>query len=308
MSTLQLGGVVVPLTTPFDDAGEIDTAAFAAQIEWMLAEGVDGLVVGGSTGEGFALDEAEVLELSRLALVVARGRVPVLTSIMADSTRAAVKRARLLAELPLAGLQIAPPHYIFAPGDDGLVAFYAEVGAATPLPIVIYNVISWTDVRPATAARIIETVATVKAVKQSDKDLGTFADLVRAIGPDRVFGAIDGSLMSCYDLRTAGSIAAIASAAPGANVALWRAVQEGDRDRALALNAALGDLWQHLAANNLPARVKVAQAAQGLPSGKPRAPMAFVNGKDTSLIAAALERLNALAFPEAARQALSGRG
>ena len=67
--------------------------------------------------------------------------------------------------------------------------------------------------------------------------------------------------------------------------------------------------WQHLAANNLPARVKIAQATQGLPSGRPRAPMAPVNDKDASLIEAALERLAAaVAFPEAARQVLAARG
>lgn len=289
----ELKGVIVPLTTPFDAAGEIDRNAFRRQIEWMLAEGVDGFVVGGSTGEGFALEEREVIDLTELALDTVKGRVPVMTSIMADSTRAAVKHARLLAELPIAGLQVAPPHYIFAPDDDGLVSFYAEIGAATPLPIVIYNVISWVNVRPQTAARIIGKVPTVQAVKQSDKDLGTFADLVLAIGPERVFGAIDGSLMSCYDLKIAGSIAAIASAAPGASVALWRAVQGGDREKALRLNAALGRLWQHLAANNLPARVKAAQTAQGIAAGAARAPMSPVGTEDEAQIRKALQRLAA---------------
>ena len=294
MGPNDLRGVIVPLTTPFLDDGEIDRNAFCEQIEWMIGEGVDGLVVGGSTGEGFALDEAEAVVLSRLALDVTRGRVPVMTSIMADSTRAAVRRACLLAELPISGLQIAPPHYIFAPNDDGLVSFYDEVGAATPLPIVIYNVISWANVRPEVAARIIDTVATVCAVKQSDKDLGTFADLVREVGPQRVFGAIDGSLMSCYDLQIAGSIAAIASAAPRANVALFRAVQDGDRVRALTLNTGLCDLWRHLAAGNLPARVKAAQTVQGRAAGCPRAPMAQVGSDDIALIRTAIGRLNAL--------------
>jgi 4-hydroxy-tetrahydrodipicolinate synthase len=292
--SFDLRGVIVPLTTPFDAAGEIDRPAFARQVEWMLAEGVDGLVVGGSTGEGFALEEGEVLELSRLALDVVAGRVPVMTSIMADSTRAAATRARLLAELPLAGLQVAPPHYIFAPDDDGMVSFYADVGAATGLPIVIYNVISWANVRPDLAARIIAEVGSVHAVKQSDKDLGTFAELVRQVGADHVFGAIDGSLMSCYDLGIAGSIAAIASAAPGANVKLWRAVRDGNRARALAINAALCELWSHLSAANLPARVKTAQSLQGAPAGHPRRPMIAAGDAAREGLQDALSRLDSL--------------
>ncbi|WP_168166129.1 dihydrodipicolinate synthase family protein [Bosea sp. PAMC 26642] len=282
------------MTTPFDAAGEIDRPAFVRQVEWMLDEGVDGLVVGGSTGEGFALDEREVLDLSALALDITAGRVPVMTSIMADSSRAATQRARLLSELPLAGLQVAPPHYIFAPDDDGMVSFYADVAAATHLPIVVYNVIAWAQIRPDLAARIMTSVPSVRAVKQSDKDLGGFADLVRLVGAERVFGAIDGSLMSCYDLQVAGSIAAIASAAPGANVKLWRSVKEGDRSRALAINAALCELWSHLSAKNLPARVKVAQSVQGIPSGHPRAPMAGVLRSEKEAIRTAVRTLEAL--------------
>ncbi|MGX5736518.1 dihydrodipicolinate synthase family protein [Bosea thiooxidans] len=283
--------MIVPLTTPFADDESVDFEAFSQQIEWMLDQGVHGFVVGGSTGEGFALDEDEVLALTRQALDVVGGRVPVMTSIMADSTRAAVRRARRLMELPLSGLQVAPPHYIFSPDDDGLLDFYRQVGAETPLPIVIYNVISWANVGPAAAARIMDEVPSVRAVKQSDKDLGTFADLILAVGPERVFGAIDGSLMSCYDLGVAGSIAAIASAAPGTSVELWEAVRSGRREDALALNRKLGRLWQQLAASNLPARVKVAQTHQGLSAGVARSPMAMVRPDVRETIATALRDL-----------------
>jgi 4-hydroxy-tetrahydrodipicolinate synthase len=288
---VEFRGVIVPLTTPFTADEEIDRQAFARQIDWMLAEGVNGFVVGGSTGEGYALDDGEILELSKLALDVVAGRVPVMASIMVDSTRAAVKRAKQLAELPLSGLQIAPPHYIFTPHDDGLFAFYAAVGAASPLPLILYNVISWANVGPEVAARILDGVPTAHGVKQSDKDLGRFADLVLAVGPEQVFGAIDGSLMSCYDLGIAGSIAAIASATPRASVALWQAVQRGNRARALELNAALGRFWQHLSGNNLPARVKAAQTAQGIAAGQPRAPMSPLTAIEATALAAAFQEL-----------------
>jgi len=288
---VEFRGVIVPLTTPFTADEEIDRQGFTRQIDWMLAEGVSGFVVGGSTGEGYALDEGEMLELSKLALDVVAGRVPVMASIMVDSTRAAVNRAKQLAELPLSGLQIAPPHYIFTPDDDGLFAFYQAVGAASPLPLVLYNVISWANVQPAVAARILDGVPTAYGVKQSDKDLGRFADLVLAVGPERVFGAIDGSLMSCYDLGIAGSIAAIASATPRASVALWQAVQQGDRARALELNAALGRFWQQLSGSNLPARVKAAQTIQGIAAGRPRAPMSALTESEEAALTAAFQHL-----------------
>lgn len=281
-------GVLAPLTTPFDREGNIDEQCFIAQLEWMVLEGVQGVVVGGSTGEGYTLTADELVRLVDIATGTLKGRLPVLASIIADSTRAAVERANCLRKFPLAGLQVAPPHYIFRPSDDGIVSFYAAIADATDIPLVIYNVIPWTNVSPSLAFRIMEVVPQVAAVKQSDKDFGIYVDLVRQVGPSRVFAAIDGGLMGCYDVGAIGSIAAIASAAPRASVGLWNAVREGRREEAISLHRCLLELWMALSAPNLPARVKAAQAAQGLPVSFPRAPMAPVSPDEQKAIEQAL--------------------
>jgi dihydrodipicolinate synthase/N-acetylneuraminate lyase len=291
LAPVPLSGVILPLTTPFRN-GEIDEPAFRAQVEWALGQGAHGIVVGGSTGEGYALDEDELYCLSQAACAVVHGRVPVLASIIVDSTRAAMRRADRLAGLPLAALQAAPPHYIFQPSREGLLGFYRDLADATPLPVVIYNVVPWCQVDPRLAAEIMEAAPGVAAIKQSEKDFGAYASLVEAVGPDRVFAAIDGGLMSCYELGAAGSIAAIASAAPRASVALWDAVQAGDRPRARRLHAGLLTLWDALAAPNLPARVKAAQAAAGLSPGEPRAPMEPASADVRRALDEALRRLN----------------
>ena len=289
-----LHGVIVPLTTPFDAAGAIDEGGFVAQTEWMLSQGVHGVVVGGSTGEGFALEEGELVRLVELAIATIGDRAPVLASIIADSTRAAVRRAELLRRFPLSALQVAPPHYIFTPSPAGLVEFYRAVGAASPAPIIIYNVVPWAQVDAALAGKIVGAADRVIAVKQSDRDFGAYAALVRSIGSERVFAAIDGGLMSCYELGAAGSIAALASAAPRASVALWDAVKAGRRDAARALHDRLLDLWAALSAPNLPARVKAAQAVQGLAITYPRSPMAAAGEAETAAIARALAGLRPL--------------
>ncbi|KLK94561.1 hypothetical protein AA309_03055 [Microvirga vignae] len=289
MSVSQLPrGVLVPLTTPFDAQGNIDEKGYIAQLEWIERQGAHGVVVGGSTGEGYTLTEDELVRLVELATDTLKGRLPVLASIITDSTRAAVSRANLVAQLPIDGIQVAPPHYIFRPSENGIIAFYAAIANATRLPLVIYNVIPWTNVTPELAVRIMETVPQVQAVKQSDKDFGVYVDLVRKIGPKRVFAAIDGGLMSCYDVGAVGSIAAIASAAPGPSVALWNAVQNNDRERAALLHAQLLDVWMAVSAPNLPAQVKTAQTLQGMPESFPRAPMAASSEAQRDVIAQAL--------------------
>ena len=284
-------GVHIPLTTPFLPDGEIDVSAFRDQIEFMIASGVDGVVVGGSTGEGYALAGEELIGLVAAALDTASGRIPVIASIITDSTRAAVDRALALAELSIAALQVAPPHYIFSPDAAGQTAFYGAIGAAVDLPIIIYNVIPWDYVTPATAAEIMRRTPTVVAMKQSDTDLGAYATLVETIGADRVFAAIDAGLMSCYELGAAGSIAAICTAAPRASAALWHAVEDGDRARGAALHKRLVALWATLSAPNLPARVKAALSLQGVAAGLPRSPMASPTAEQVAAIAAALSAL-----------------
>lgn len=292
MTNQPLEGVIVPLTTPFTDAEDIDERAFVAQLEWMVAQGVQGVVVGGSTGEGFTLSEDELVRLVELTVGAIGTKLPVVASIITDSTRAALHRAQRLAGSRLTALQVAPPHYIFSPSDAGLIEFYTTLAEASAFPLIIYNVIPWANVSPAVAADIMQAAPNVIAIKQSGTDFGVYADLVHSVGAERVFAANDGALMSCYDLGAAGSIAAIATAAPKANVMLWNAVQTGRRDEAMQLHDRLLDVWMALTGTNLPARVKVAQALQGLASGRPRSPMATVSEAERDRIAQALVRLN----------------
>jgi 4-hydroxy-tetrahydrodipicolinate synthase len=286
-----LKGVIVPVTTPFTVTEEIDEKAFVAQLEWLVAQGVQGIVVGGSTGEGYALTDDEFVRLVDLAIEVAGSTLPVLAGVTADSTRAAVRRAKLLAGRRLAALQVAPPHYIFAPSETGMIGFYTSLAEATAFPILIYNVIPWATVSPRQAGEIMRAVPRVVAIKQSGTDFCVYADLVRTVGADRVFAAIDAALMSCYELGAMGSIAAIATATPRASVRLWHAVAAGQREEAMALHRKLLEVWVALAGPNLPAKVKAAQELQGVPASHPRAPMAPASSAERERIAKALAGL-----------------
>lgn len=286
-----LKGVIVPLTTPFAANEEIDEDVFVAQVQWLMSQGVAGVVVGGSTGEGYALSDEEVVHLADVAIRITNGKIPVLGGIIADSTRAAVRRAKLLADKDIAALQVAPPHYIFAPSQTGLVEFYKTLADASPFPIFIYNVIPWATISPALAAEIMRNVPRVTAIKQSGTDFGVYADLVRQIGGERIYAAIDGALMSCYELGALGSIAAIATATPRASVKLWDAVAAGRRNEAMDLHRKILDVWVTLAGPNLPAKIKAAQEIQGVPTSRPRAPMAPASQVERERIAKALSAL-----------------
>ena len=269
-----LGGIIPPMTTPFTARGEIDEAAFRRQARFLIGAGVHGLAVGGSTGEGHALEREECRRLIEVAVAEARGRIPIIAGIIVDSTREAIARGRDAKAAGAAALQITPVHYLFRPDDAHMEAHFRAVGRAVRAPIIIYNVVPWSYLSPALLVRIMRRVPEVVGVKQSAGDLKLFADLIqtRPRGT-RIFSAVDALMYPSFALGADGAVAAILTAAPHDCVRLWDAVEAGDHRSALRLHRRLLRLWNAMLGDNLPAAVKCALTLQGVKGGHPRAPM-----------------------------------
>jgi len=293
-----LHGVIPPATTPFGQDGEIDHAAVKQQVNWMIENGVHGIAMGGSTGEGQALEVDEIRALIGTSVEASEGRIPVIAGIIVDSTREAIRRGKAVADLGAAALQVTPVHYLFRPNDDAMLGHFKAIAEETGQPIIIYNVVPWSYLSPELLCRIMNEVPGVIGVKQSAGDLKLFADLMIMAQPDQlIICAVDALMYSSYTLGAHGSIAAILSAAPRASVDLWNAVKAGDHARALALHERLLVLWNALVSgasangDNLPACTKYAQTLQGCPGLYPRAPMPMPSEKIKAEIKVALENL-----------------
>ena len=285
-----LRGIIPPMVTPFNQQEEIDETLLRADIRYMIDQAnVSGLVVGGSTGEGHTLSDDELRRVAGIACDEADGAVPVLAGVIVDSTRQAVTRVRLLADLPLTALQVTPVHYLFRPSDEMMMRHFAAVADAGSIPVMIYNVVPWSYLSPALLARIIREVDGVMGVKQSAGDLKLLADLLLLLdGQGQVFTAVDPLLYPSYCLKPDGAIAALLAAAPTLCVQQWNAVQQGDHATALDLHHHLLRLWNTMEGDNLPANVKTAMALQGRNGGVPRAPMPHSNESQIEAIRAAL--------------------
>ena len=285
-------GIVPPMTTPFSAAGEIDEAAFRAEARFLLAAGVHGLAVAGSTGEGHALSTDEVCRLTEVAVEEADGRVPVIAGIIVDSTGQAIERGSAAAAAGAAALQVTPVHYLFRPDDAHMKEHFREMAEAVALPIVIYNVVPWTYLSPELLVEIMTDIPGVVGVKQSAGDLKLFADLM-ATAPEgsRIMSAVDALMYPSFALGAHGAVAAILTAAPRASVNLWDAVAAGDHAAALDLHLRLLPLWNAMIDDNLPAAVKAALDFQGIAGGLPRRPMPVASSAQRKAIAAALKEL-----------------
>jgi 4-hydroxy-tetrahydrodipicolinate synthase len=275
-SRLELRGIIPPLATPFTSDGELDLAALQREVALVLAAGVHGITVTGSTGEGHTLDDDELVRASSAAVEAAAARghsAPVVAGVIRDSTRAVVRAGRALRATGVAALQITPVHYLFQPDARGSIDFYRRIGEEVGLPIVIYNVVPWNTLSPELLMRLSELTQVV-AVKQSGGDIHTLARLLTMAG-DRltVLTAIDDLLWPAFLLGAHGAVAAILTVLPDLCVALWHAVQDGRQEEARQLHERILAVWTVLAGPDLPARVKAALALRGRPVGPPRHPL-----------------------------------
>jgi 4-hydroxy-tetrahydrodipicolinate synthase len=287
-------GVIPPMTTPFHKNGEMDLGKVAPQVEWLIGAGAHGLAAGGSTGEGHTLDHGEYRDLIAATVEATHERIPVIAGIIVDSTRDAIKRGRLVADMKVAALQVTPVHYLFRPDDEAMLDHFKAMADATGMPIIIYNVVPWSYLSPKLLTRIMREVPLVVGVKQSAGDLKLFADLM-LMAPDKlIYSAVDALMYPSYALGAHGSIAAILAAAPHASVELWRAVKANDHKRALKLHEKLLAVWNAIIADNLPACTRYAQLLQGLPETHSRAPMPAASKAQQTAIKAALEGLGAV--------------
>jgi 4-hydroxy-tetrahydrodipicolinate synthase len=289
---VRLWGIVPPMVTPLDAEGNVDVPALESEVEHLLAQGVHGLCVTGSTGEGAALGDEEVALVARVVARAVRGRVPVVGGVIRNSTRLAIRCAEGLRAAGVDALQVTPVHYLFAPDADATVAYYRAIGEAVGLPIYVYNVIPWASLAPTVLLRLLREVPAVRGVKQSGGDMHALADLLAAVDDEHtVLTAVDDLLLPSLLLGAHGAIAAILTAAPRPCVELWEAARAGRWEEARRLHTRLLALWRALEGPNLPARVKVALALQGRRGGYPAQPQAAVGPEERARLRQALADL-----------------
>ena len=284
-----LKGILPPFTMPFDKRGDVVVSAIKDQVDFAIGKGVDGIVVGGSTGEGHTLSAEDFTTVMHASHDALAGRKPFVVGLIVNSTREAIERVRALKGLNIAALQITPVHYLFKPSADNTVAHFRAIHEATGIPILIYNVIPWNYLSVELMLRVMREVPGVVGMKQSSGDLKSVSDLMGSVAPDNiVLTGIDALLYPAFALGAHGAISALTAAVPGTCVKLFNAVHSKDFDTAKEIHYSLNRLWNVMPHDILPAAVKYVQHRQGLDFFHPRAPMDEVSAEQKKAIDAAL--------------------
>jgi 4-hydroxy-tetrahydrodipicolinate synthase len=230
-------GVIPAVVTPFDDSGSVDTDALAATAEWLIEEGVTGLVGTGTMGEAQSLDASERRLVIETLAAAANGRVSVTAGVSSGTPGASIGYASDAAAAGAGSLMLLPP--LGYEGDEREIeAFYRTVAEATALPIMAYNnpKASGTDMRPALVARLGD-IEGVVAVKECSGDARRIAEILNATEDLEVLVGGDDWALEGFCAGATGWIAGVANVAPRECVELYRLCRDGSLDEARAVYA-----------------------------------------------------------------------
>ncbi|EJD6497753.1 4-hydroxy-tetrahydrodipicolinate synthase [Providencia rettgeri] len=226
-------GILVPLVTPFHDDLSLNISGLAELTEQLIAKGVTGLVVCGTTGEYYALNEDERQTVLSTVSKIAKGRVTLIAGINDLSTEGAIARAEQAKNLGYEGLMLSPPPYSL-PDQQGVYAHYEKVAKSTPLPIIMYNFPAriGIEIEIDTVMKLAE-IDNIVAIKESSGSFSRALHLLQT--PFKNFEVICGCDDQPVDFFFWGSKSWIAGAGnvfPSEQVAIYEAAQLGDWDKA----------------------------------------------------------------------------
>lgn len=289
MASKSIRGIIAPLVTPFTSEGELDENLLEKEIRYLIRSGVDGISPGGSTGEGAAVTDEELVRMVELIRSV-DSKIPIVAGIIRNSTRAALAAAKAVQAAGADALMVTPVSYnVLVPDEEGNYSFYEAISKAVNLPIVIYNVVPQNTISAGLFDRLLG-IRNVMGIKQSCGGISAFYEMKMTCGgKGKIFSATDDMLYSTFELGADGAISAILTVFPKLCVEMWKSIRSGDRDHGLALQNRLYFVWKAIAGNQFPIRIKYALRLLGREPGYPRGPIVHISGEDKARIEKALK-------------------
>ena len=251
-------GSIPALVTPFS-GGRVAEDTFRDFVEWQIAEGSNGLVPCGTTGEVATLSSEEHRQVIATTVKVAKGRVPVIAGCGTYSTAASIERVRAAADLGADAALIVVPYYN-KPSQAGLAAHFTAIAQASPLPIVVYNVPSRTvaDISVETLGEIARHPRIV-AVKDATGNLGRVSAQRIACGEDFCqLSGNDDMALGFNAMGGVGCISVTANVAPRLCAEFQKAMREARWGDALKLQDQLYPLHAALFTDASPGPTKYA--------------------------------------------------
>jgi 4-hydroxy-tetrahydrodipicolinate synthase len=269
-----LSGSIVALVTPFRD-GRVDEVKLRELVEFQIANGTDGIVPCGTTGEDPGLTHDEHDRVVEAVIDAARGRVAIVPGTGSNSTAKTIELTRHAERAGATAALVVNPYYN-KPTQEGLYRHFRAVAESVRIPIVVYNIQSRSAVNleTDTLVRLVRDCPNVTAVKEASGSLDQMSQVVAACGPDfAVLSGDDNLTLPLLAVGGRGVISVIANLVPRDTSDMVHAALEGDFKRARELHHRLFPLFKAAFLETNPIPVKEAMAMVGMIEPEFRLPM-----------------------------------
>ena len=266
-------GVATAIVTPMNEQG-VEYVNFEKLIDWQIKEGINAIVVAGTTGEGSTLTDAEHRAVLKFAVDKIAGRVPVIAGTGSNDISYAIELTKYACEIGADAMLVVTPYYNKAT-QNGLIKSFTAVADASTKPIILYNVPSRTgcNITPETCAELAKH-PNIVAIKEASGNISQIAKLASLVGGDfDIYSGNDDQIVPLMSLGGKGVISVLSNVIPKETVRICDSFFAGNVKESAALQLKYIDLIDALFSEVNPIPVKAAVAAMGFGENYLRLPL-----------------------------------
>lgn len=286
------GRLLTAMVTPFNADGSINYEAGADFADWLLANGSDGLVVEGSTGEAATMDMDEKVKFMQTIVARVNGRAKIVAGAGTNCTASTIDLVKKMEACGVDGLLVVGPYYN-KPTQEGYYQHFAAIAKATKLPIIVYNVPGRTggNIAPETVARLAADFSNIVAIKEAAGNVAQTAELYRVLPEDfSIYSGDDGLILPFLSVGACGLISVLANVNGKLLQQLMQAYSEGRVKDAADINKVMVPLAKAMFVESNPIPIKAAVTkVTGINAGAPRLPLTPISAAAEAKLDAALK-------------------
>ena len=292
MKKILFKGCGTAIATPFCETG-VNLEEFAKLVEDQIQNGVDGLIVCGTTGEASTMTEEERLKTIECAVKVANGRIPIIAGTGSNNTKAVIEMNKKVENLGVDGVLIVTPYYNKTT-QEGLIKHYTEIAKNTDLPIILYNVPGRTgvNIKPETAYELSK-IENIVAIKEASGDLSQIAKTAHLCGDNlNIYSGNDDQVIPILSLGGIGVISVLSNIKPKYTHDMCYSFFNKDTQKACKMQLDAIELINALFSEVNPIPVKEALNIIGYNYGVPRMPLIPLSEKNKQVLEKCIKVLN----------------
>lgn len=287
---MDFGKLLTAMVTPFDAREEVDYPATSQLIEHLIANGTEGLVVSGTTGESPTITDKEKVELFKYVVKEVNGRIPVLAGTGSNNTRESIELTREAENAGVDGIMLVVPYYN-KPSQEGLYAHFAAIASATTLPVMLYNIPgrSAVNMTPETIIRLSQ-IENIVSVKEASGDLDAAAEIIEGTDDDfSVYSGDDGMTIPMLAIGGTGVVSVSAHVIGNDMQSMIQSFLAGDHQKAASIHRAILPIVKAVFSAPSPTPVKAALEYLNVPVGGVRLPLVTLNEEEKTHVISVLE-------------------